>query len=71
MQVEERLESFLAKMTTEGFYVESMICGYHEYISIWENPSIGESLICEQEVGNCYDTHAVAIKKILKGTLKL
>ena len=50
-------------MTTEGFFVESMICGYSEYKSIWENPSIGESLICEREVGNCYDTHAVAIKK--------
>ena len=58
-------------MTTVGFSVKSMIRGYHEYKSIWDNPSVGESLICEREVGNCYDTHAVAIKKILKGTLKL
>ena len=70
MQVEDRLESFLAKMTTEGFSVESMIRGYHEYKSIWENPSVGESLICEQEVRNCYDTHAMAIKKNIEGDIK-
>ena len=53
-----------------GFSVESMIRGYHEYQSIWENPSIGESLICEREIGNCYDTHAVAIKKTIEGDIK-
>ena len=55
----------LAKMATMGFSVESMIRGYHEYQSIWENPSIGESLICEREIGNCYDTHAVAYGPLL------
>ena len=45
-----------------GFSVESMICGYHKYKKkYWDNPSVSESLICEREVGNCYDTHAVAI----------
>ena len=42
----------LAKMATVGFSVECMIRGYHEYKSIWENPSIGETLICEREIGN-------------------
>ena len=45
----------LAKMATVGFSVECMIRGYHEYKSIWENPSIGETLICEREIGNCHD----------------
>ena len=27
--------------------------------------SIGESLICEREIGNCYDTHAVAYGPLL------
>ena len=53
-----------------GFSVESMIRGYHEYKSIWDNPSVCESLICEREVGNCYDTHAVAIKKNIEGDIK-
>ena len=42
--------------------VESMICGYHEYMCIWENPSIEDHMFCEREIGNPYDTHAVAIK---------
>ena len=59
-----------ARMTTVGFSVESMIHGYHKYKSIWDNPSVSESLICEREVGNCYDTHAVAIKKNIEGEIK-
>ena len=47
-----------------------MIHGYHEYKSFWKNPSIGGSLICEQEISNCYDTHAVAIKKTIEGDIK-
>ena len=60
----------LAKMATVGFSVECMIRGYHEYKSIWENPSIGETLICEREIGNCHDTHAVAVKKTIEGDIK-
>jgi len=52
------------------FSVESKIRGYHEYRSIWDNPSVGESLICEREVSNPHDTHAVAIKKTIEGTIK-
>ena len=47
-----------------------MICGYHDHKSVWENPSISESLICEREISNCYDTHAVAIKKTIKSDIK-
>ena len=68
--MEERPESFLAKMTTEEFSVEPMICGYYQYKSIWDNPSVGKSLICEREVGNCYDTHTVTIKQNIEGDIK-
>ena len=44
-----------------------MIRGYHEYKSIWENLSEDDELICEHEVGNPRDTHAVAIKKSIAG----
>ena len=41
-----------------------MVLGYHECRSIWENSSeVNNELICEHEVGNPRDTHAVAIKK--------
>ena len=32
--------------------IESMIRGYHEYKLIWNNPVVGEDLLCEHEVGN-------------------
>lgn len=57
-------------MATIAFDVESMIRGYHEYIHIWESPSTGESLVCEREIGNSHDTHAVAIKKDIDGEIK-
>ena len=50
-----------------SFSVESMIRGYHEYKSIWENPSSDDELICEREIGNAHDTYAVSIKKDTSG----
>lgn len=44
------------------FSVEAMVRGYHEYQSVWDAP-IGETLLCEREVGNIHNTFAVAIKK--------
>ena len=46
-----------------SFAVDSMIHGYHEYKSIWEDPTADDDLLCEREVGNPHDTHAVAIRK--------
>ena len=46
-----------------------MIRGYHEYKLIWNNPVVGEGLLCQCEVGNPYDTHAVAVKKVFDGNL--
>ena len=49
------------------FSVESMICGYHEYIHIWESPSPTDNLFCQWEIRNPHDTHAVAIKGNVTG----
>ena len=50
-------------MTLYALSIESMIRGYHKYKLIRNNPFVGEDLLCECEVGNPHDTHAVAVKK--------
>jgi len=45
-----------------AFSIDSMIRDYHEYMAIWENPNPSNCLVCEREIGNAHDTHAVAIK---------
>ena len=57
------------KMALYSFTVESMIHGYHEYNRIWENPSAEDYHLCEQEIGNPHDTHAVAIKGSIGGDI--
>ena len=44
-----------------------MIHGYHQYKGIWECPSEDDALVCEREIGNTHDTHAVAIRKDIEG----
>ena len=44
------------------FSVESTVQGYHEYQDVWDAP-VHEVLSCEREVGNVYNTFAVAVKK--------
>ena len=44
-----------------------MIRGYHQYKGIWESPSEDDALVCEREIGNAHDTHAVAIRKDIEG----
>ena len=51
------------------FSVDSSSRGYHEYQSIWPNPTAYDELLCEREPGNSHDTHAVAIKKYISGVL--
>ena len=46
-----------------SFSMDSMIRGYHQYKTIWENSLHSDELLCEREIGNDNDTHAVAIKK--------
>ena len=48
------------------FIMHSMIRGYHIYKDIWENPTIGEELRCEREVGNPKDPLAVAVINLLQ-----
>ena len=40
-----------------------MIQGYHEYKHVWENSFEDDKLICEHEIDNAHDTHAVALWK--------
>jgi len=48
--------------------VESIICGYHKYKVVWDNPVVGEDL-CECEVRNLHDTHTIAVNKVVNGNL--
>lgn len=57
----------VSKMTMFGCVVNSLIRGYHEYKSIWKNSSTDNDLLCEHEVGNAHDTHAVAVRKDIVG----
>ena len=51
------------------FVVESMIRGYHEYKTVWENPVLAEELRCTREIGNPRDPAAVAIQKQISGKM--
>ena len=44
--------------------IDSMVQGYHEYQSIWDNPLANEDLPCEWEMGNSHNSRAVAIRKL-------
>ena len=41
--------------------VDSCICGYHEYSTIWE-PVMGEELQCGMEINNLHDSYAVSVQ---------
>ena len=56
-------------ITLYAFSIESMIRGYYKYKLIWDNPVVGECLLCEREVGNPHGTHAVVVKKVIDGNL--
>ena len=51
-----------------SFVIDAAIRGYHVYKEIWPNPINEEQLICEHEVGNSYDSLAVAIMKLIDGS---
>ena len=54
----------------ESYVVQSIICGYHEYKSIWDNPVNGEELNCVREIGNSHDQTAVAVMKEIDSETK-
>ena len=44
-----------------SFSLTTAVRGFHVYQDVWE-PTIGEVLSCERDIGNSHDTFAVAIK---------
>ena len=44
----------------KGFFVDSVIRGFHIYKDIWD-PEVGELLMCRQEFGNLHDPYAVSV----------
>ena len=44
-----------------SFSLTTAVCGFHIYKDVWE-PTIGEVLSCERDIGNSHDTFTVAIK---------
>ena len=45
----------------------SAIRGFHVYKVIWKNPTPGEELYCQHEVGNSHDPVSVAVIKWIDG----
>ena len=45
-----------------NFAIKSVVRGYHEYRSVWENPVYGKKFSCARDIGN-YDPMPVAIAK--------
>ena len=52
-------------MIAYTFCIDSMIWGYHEYQSIWDNPLADGDLLCEWEMGNSHAPQAMANKRWL------
>ena len=46
-------------MTAYTFCIDSMIQGYHEYQSMWDNPLADGDLFCEREMGNSRNPQAM------------
>ena len=53
---------FFNPMDAPSFSTESIICGYHEYKSIWA-AAFSELLSCEREIGNSHYPFAVGVIK--------
>ena len=56
-------------MTAYTFYIDSG--GYHDYQSIWGNPLADGDLLHERETRNSHNLQAVAIKKMIDGTVQV
>ena len=51
------------EMTAYMFCIDSVIWGYREYQSIWDNPLADGDLLCEWEMGNSHNPQVMAIKR--------
>ena len=58
-------------MTVYIFCIDSVVRGYHKCKSVWDNHLEDENLPCERETGNSHDPQAVAVKKMIDGTLQV
>ena len=43
--------------------IDSMIRGYHEYQSMWDNPLVDGDLLGKRETENSHNPQAMAIKR--------
>ena len=68
-------EGWKCKMTAYTFYINSMVLGYHDHQSIWDNPladgDLDGDLLCEWETGHSHDLPAMDIKKTVDGTMQV
>ena len=55
-----KVSRFMNMSENKRYTVESMVHGYHVYRDIWE-AAVGETLPCQREAGNPYDTYAVSV----------
>ena len=61
----------MASRDHSGSIMYSFKCGlrgFHVYKEVW-SPIVGEQLKCCYEINNCYDRHAIAETKRLRGRL--
>ena len=72
MRVRASPASLSLLMADGGSLRYSFLCGlggYHEYRSVW-TPTIGEVLVAQHESHMAYDRYAIAILKLLPGTIR-
>ena len=50
----------LFAIASSSLAVNSMVCGYHVYLAVWE-PCVEERFIALHESGNPHDSHAMAV----------
>ena len=50
----------LSKRSHDYYCINSVVRGHYIYKDIWM-PEIREELMCQKEVGNIHDLHAVAV----------
>ena len=49
------------------FFYKMMIHGCYKCKLAWDNPFVGEDSLCEREVENPHEMHAVAVKTVIDG----
>ena len=55
-------------MTACTVWIDSMVQGYCEYQSIWDDPLVDGDSPCKRKMGNSNDPQSMALKKVIDGT---